>query len=67
MRPTRDREIWSSFPGSPGFCAQVNPVAAGALTGGLFKAAAGPRGAALAAAIGGGLAAASHLAPGAMR
>ena len=49
------------------FCAQVNPVAAGALTGGLFKAAAGPRGAALAAAIGGGLAAASHFAPGAMR
>ena len=39
---------------------QVNPVAAGALTGGLFKAGAGVRGAALASAIGAGLAAASH-------
>ena len=36
---------------------QVNPVAAGALTGGLFKAGAGVRGAALASAIGAGLAA----------
>ena len=44
--------------------AQVNPVAAGALTGGLFKAGAGVRGAALASAIGAGLAAASHFQPG---
>ena len=43
---------------------QVNPVAAGALTGGLFKAGAGVRGAALASAIGAGLAAASHFQPG---
>ena len=40
--------------------AQVNPVAAGALTGGLFKAGAGVRGAALASAIGAGLAAAAQ-------
>ena len=44
--------------------AQVNPVAAGALTGGLFKAGAGVRGAALASAIGAGLAAALHFQPG---
>ena len=44
--------------------AQVNPVAAGALTGGLFKAGAGVRGAALASAIGAGLAAAAHFQPG---
>ena len=43
---------------------QVNPVAAGALTGGLFKAGAGVRGAALASAIGAGLAAAAHFQPG---
>ena len=43
---------------------QVNPVAAGALTGGLFKAGAGVRGAALASAIGAGLAAALHFQPG---
>ena len=47
--------------------AQVNPVAAGALTGGLFKAGAGVRGAALASAIGAGLAAASHFAPERLR
>ena len=46
---------------------QVNPVAAGALTGGLFKAGAGVRGAALASAIGAGLAAASHFAPERLR
>ena len=39
----------------------MNPVAAGALTGGLFKAGAGVRGAALASAIGAGLAAASQV------
>ena len=42
---------------------QVNPVAAGALTGGLFKAGAGVRGAALASAIGAGLAAAWEFKP----
>ena len=42
----------------------MNPVAAGALTGGLFKAGAGVRGAALASAIGAGLAAAAHFQPG---
>uniref|UniRef100_A0A7S3ZJU0 Mitochondrial import inner membrane translocase subunit TIM22 n=1 Tax=Pelagomonas calceolata TaxID=35677 RepID=A0A7S3ZJU0_9STRA len=47
--------------------AWVNPVAAGALTGGLFKAGAGVRGAALASAIGAGLAAASHFAPERLR
>ena len=44
--------------------AQVNPVVAGVMTGGLFKSGAGPRGAALAAVIGGGLAAVSHFTPG---
>ena len=43
---------------------QVNPVLAGVLTGAIFKSGAGPRGAALAAAIGGGLAAVSHFTPG---
>mmetsp|Transcript_22597 Transcript_22597/g.77789 ORF Transcript_22597/g.77789 Transcript_22597/m.77789 type:complete len:170 (+) Transcript_22597:116-625(+) len=42
----------------------VNPVAAGVMTGGLFKSGAGPRGAALAAVIGGALAAVSHFTPG---
>ena len=46
------------------YTTQVNPVAAGALTGGLFKAGAGVRGAALASAIGAGLAAAAHFQPG---
>ena len=46
---------------------QVNPIVAGVLTGGIFKSGAGPRGAALAAAIGGGLAAASHFLPGLVR
>ena len=49
------------------YTTQVNPVAAGALTGGLFKAGAGVRGAALASAIGAGLAAASHFAPERLR
>jgi len=39
-------------------------MAAGAMTGGLFKSGAGPRGAALAAVIGATLAAASHFTPG---
>ena len=47
--------------------AQVNPVAAGALTGGLFKAGAGVRGAALASAIGAGLAAAWEFKPERLR
>ena len=46
---------------------QVNPVAAGALTGGLFKAGAGVRGAALASAIGAGLAAAWEFKPERLR
>ena len=46
------------------FPPQVNPMAAGAMTGGLFKSGAGPRGAALAAVIGATLAAASHFTPG---
>ena len=46
---------------------QVNPVAAGALTGGLFKAGAGVRGAALASGSGAGLAAAWEFKPERLR